>query len=114
MVCVIVCTSFVVNLLYYVNYAIISIQALASLVHMKGEIAMAKSQHIDPVIAAHQIASALSNKFISKLNEPGILSPDGLEISNATKKAAQLYAISYDEAYEYFSKCNDDLIKNPD
>lgn len=75
---------------------------------------MAKSQHIDPVISAHQIASAISNKFINSLNEPQILSPDGMEICNASKKAAELYTISYDEAYYYFSKCNDDLINNPE
>lgn len=68
---------------------------------------MAKIQKINPEIAAHNIATIFSKQYVEKLDNPMILSADGTEICTATKKAAQLYAISYDEAYEYFSRENE-------
>ena len=68
---------------------------------------MADMQKINPETAAHNIAKIFSKCYIETLKNPLILSVDFNDISAATKKAAELYAIAYDEAYEYFLKQNE-------
>ena len=68
---------------------------------------MAEIQKINPEIAAHNIAKIFSEQYIKSIKDPKVLSPDDTMICTATKAAAQLYEIAYDEAYEYFSKENE-------
>lgn len=70
---------------------------------------MSEVQKINSELASHNIASVFSELFIRGLDNPRILSPDSTEINTAAKKAAQLYAIAYDEAYNTFSNENKEI-----
>lgn len=68
---------------------------------------MAKIKIINPETAAHNIANAFSEKYVTSLDNTKALSLDGPLFYNATKRAAEIYAHTYDEAYDYFSKENE-------
>lgn len=67
---------------------------------------MAKIQTINPETASHNIASAFIGEYIKSIAKPKMFSLDGTDVYSVPKNAAQLYAIVYDEAYEYFSSEN--------
>lgn len=71
---------------------------------------MAEVRKINPELASHNIAEAFSRQYIANLsNLNDVLDINGTDIVNASKYAAQLYAIAYDVAYEYFLESNSDL-----
>ncbi|RHR51940.1 hypothetical protein DWX10_16105 [Clostridium sp. AF18-27] len=67
---------------------------------------MADIHKIDPEQAAHNIATIFSDHYIRGLDNARILDVDGTEVTSAARKAAQLYAVAFDEAFEYFDKEN--------
>lgn len=65
---------------------------------------MSEIQKIDPKTAAHNIATIFSKQYAKNFKD---LSIDSSKINDAAKETSKLYAIVYDEAYEYFSKENE-------
>ncbi|MDE7423937.1 MAG: hypothetical protein K2N51_09620 [Lachnospiraceae bacterium] len=69
---------------------------------------MAEIQKIDPETTAHKIATMLTEQYIKNIKNTLISSIEDNEICTIALKAAALYAISYDEIYDYFSTANED------
>lgn len=68
---------------------------------------IAEIKKINPETAAHNIATLFSSKYINNQKDISVLSPDSTELYDAAKSAANLYALAYDVAYEYFFNENE-------
>ena len=63
-------------------------------------------EKINPAMAAHNIATTFCNKFLGKSTDLEFLDPDKKELYEKSIKAAQLYALVYDEAFKEISSEN--------
>ncbi|KAF5044729.1 hypothetical protein DSECCO2_488680 [anaerobic digester metagenome] len=63
-------------------------------------------EKINPEIAAHNIATIFSEKFLDMSNSNTYLNPDSNELYEKSKKAAKLYALVYDEVFKEISSEN--------
>lgn len=75
---------------------------------------MSKTQYIVPETAAHNIASALSNKFITNHEHINFSSLDDTKVCALANEATIIYATAYDEAYAKILEFNDSLVRNPE
>lgn len=60
-------------------------------------------EKINPEKAAHNVASIFCEKFLSAFND---VDPDSNEFYAKVEKAAQIYALAYDGAFETITKEN--------
>ena len=67
---------------------------------------MSEIQTINPEAASHNIANAFIGEYIKSIVTPEMFSLDGSELYSIPQKASQIYAIVYDQAYEYFTSEN--------
>ncbi len=69
------------------------------------------SQIIDPVKAAHAIASVISDRYAKNSQVHNLDDPSFYE---TVKKVSQVYSNAYDVAYDYISSQNEEIINDPE
>ncbi len=65
-------------------------------------------EKINPEIAAHNIATVFCKKLLDASSSTAYLDLDKKELYEKSNKAAKLYAIVYDVAFEEISSENED------
>ncbi len=67
---------------------------------------MTEIPNINPETAAHNIATLFSEQYIKSFKKTINFSADNADVPKLAYDAAELYALAYDKAYEYFSGAN--------
>ncbi len=65
-------------------------------------------EKINPEKAAHNVATVFCEKFLSTSSTASYLDPNSNEFYDKAAKAAQIYALAYDIAFETISSENNE------